>query len=120
MISPLNKESEAARRFPDLFRAYDAKIHEFNTAMANEVKIAAPLLIGGWLMLLFVAERAEHFDPAFRSAGIFLLLASIGYPWSRNYRAQNEEKKILNALTFEIELQSEEIKATGEGKQDPN
>jgi hypothetical protein len=108
MLSPLNKKSETAKRFPELIRAYDARISEFNAAMINEAKIAVPLLIGGWLVLLFVSERAERFDPAFRTVGIFLLLVSIGYGWSRHYRSRSEEKKILNALSFEIALLSDQ------------
>ena len=117
MLSPISKESEAARRFPELTRAYDARIGEFNTAMTSEAKIVVPLLIGGWLVLFFVADSAERFDPAFRSVGIFLLLASIGYGWSRSYRFRSEEKKILNSLSFEITyLVEQEAQAKREKK----
>jgi hypothetical protein len=112
MLSPLNKDSDTGRKYPDLNRAYDAEISAFNATMASEAKVVVPLLIGAWLILLFISFNAERFDPAFRSAGIFLLVASFGYPWSRGYREKQKEKSILRGLSFDIANREEQARSS--------
>jgi hypothetical protein len=111
MLSPLNRDSNSARKYPDLVRAYDAEIANFNVTMASEAKVVVPLLIGAWLILFFIAFNAERFDPVFRSAGIFLLIASFGYSWSRGYRAKQKEKSVIRGLNFDIANHEEQARS---------
>jgi hypothetical protein len=108
MITPLNPNSKLAKDYPELFQKYNTQVASFNTGMAAEAKIVFSLLVGGWAVLIVVSFNAAQFDPAFRSAAIFLIIASVGYSWNRSSRFKNMEKKLLNEIAWKLELTTKE------------
>ena len=106
MIPHLRSDSDRGKRFPDVVRRYNERIAAYNAEMSKEAKLVVPFLVGGWFVLLLIAQYAERFDPVFRTSGVFLLISSVGYWLSRRVREKNELKNVLRELESDIALRS--------------